>query len=262
MIKKKIYTPVITPLDSNGHICEFSVHNIIDKLKETVDGVIPCLTSGEGWKLTDLLWEDMLKYSVQYAGKDNVMVGIERATTKDVIKLIDVSLRYQPYALVVPAPFGEEVSQDDIIKHYQDISNHSESNILIYNESALSGNEIHFDTLLSISKIKNIVGIKDSPANSRPEHEILALKNSGLTYYIGWEEDLHMGKPNDGNIVSLSNVYPILCIESNHEDIRKKDSLLVENLIAKYSLSHPEWYKYLKLHLYSENVISSPLLVK
>lgn len=261
MSKKHVFAPIITPVSSKGKVCCRSVERFMSTITDVVDGFVPCLTTGEGWRINNEAWEIMLKTCIDIAGKDRVMVGIERSSTVEVLELVELANTYQPQAIIVTTPFGKGVCQDMMVRHFETIAVNSDVDIVIYNESALSDNVMDFDSLLEVSKLNNVWGIKDSPNMTRPEEEILDLRKAGMTYLIGWEEDLHEGKPNDGNIVSMANMRPDLCTEDafgSRNNFKKK---LVQEAIDEFRLSEYDWYRYIKDILYQRGSISSPSLV-
>lgn len=261
MSNKRIYVPMITPANSKGDVCSRSTENFMSTLFNAVDGFVPCLTSGEGWKLSDKSWKTMFKTCIEVAGKDRVMVGIERPSTDQVLELVDYANVHQPHAIVVTTPFGESVHQDQMIRHFEKIAVGSDSDIIIYNESALSKNVMGLSALLEVSKLNNVTGIKDSPDTARHESEISYLREMGVKYLIGWEEDLHTGRANDGNIVSMSNLTPGLCVEENQKE-NKIMQKAVKDTVEELSLSKHDWYRHIKECLYQRGVITSPALVK
>lgn len=260
MQHKAIISPIVTPLNHQGAICKDSVRRLLGQLGHYVAGVVPCLTSGEGWLLNDEQWREMLATTTEIIGAGRVIAGIEKPTTTDILEHISFVRELGVRSIMVTSPFGSEVTQNEVFEHYQRISKESDLEVFIYNEHALSGNITEFETLLKIAEISNIVAIKDSPECSRTSEQIAELRDKGLRYYFGWEEELFTGKQGDGNIVSLSNIEPLLC----HMASRYTDACLapiIHECVKDYKLDNEEWFQEVKNVLFERGVISSSRVV-
>ncbi|NET62839.1 MAG: dihydrodipicolinate synthase family protein, partial [Symploca sp. SIO2E6] len=80
-----IIPPLVTPLSEDGNVCEESVKNLIAYVRPHVQAIIPALSSGEGWKLSEKQWLDMALFSKRYAKDLPVLIGILAKSTEEVI---------------------------------------------------------------------------------------------------------------------------------------------------------------------------------
>ncbi|KVE99466.1 dihydrodipicolinate synthase family protein [Burkholderia vietnamiensis] len=252
-----VFVPLITPIDTDGKICGRSVAHLLASLRFSASGYIPCLTSGEGWRLTDRQWEDMLAFTLEYAGDRRVVVGIERPSTEEVIACAKRARQLGAAGIMLTSPFGESVGQDAIFDHYRQVHDAVDLDVYIYNESTLSANETSVETLLAIASLPRVVGIKDSGETAPDIDRINALKRHGLKYFAGWEHHLGIGLPVDGCVVSLANLEPALCrvAAALGGGVVKSE---VDRLTAAYSLLSDDWYAHVKAELFARGVISSP----
>jgi 4-hydroxy-tetrahydrodipicolinate synthase len=256
MSGKNIFVPLISPLDEQSRICEASVHRLLHCSRPFVDGYIPCLTSGEGWRLGRGDWRRMLELTLAHAQDKTVIAGIERATTAEVIEYALLAQELGAQAVMFTSPFASGTSQQDIIEHYRAVHDAISLDIFIYNESALSGNEKTFETLLAIAQLPRVIGIKDSPSQPRVQSEINQLRNEGLDYFIGWEMLLARDLESDGNVVSLANLEPALCrlaIGARQTSV----GTLVETLNEHFELGADDWYAQVKKELKARGIITT-----
>src|SRR3954470_1512751 len=79
-----VFVPLVTPLDDTGAVCRQSVRQLVACSHAIASGYLPCLTSGEGWLLSQRQWEAMVGCTLEVAPRGSVIVGIERPTTRDV----------------------------------------------------------------------------------------------------------------------------------------------------------------------------------
>lgn len=255
-----VFVPLITPIDSAGDVCRASVGRLIQTLRHSAAGFVPCLTSGEGWRLTERQWSAMLEHTLAHAGGAAVVVGIERPSTTEVLAYAERAIRLGAAGVMLTSPFGEAIHQDVIFRHFEQVHDAVDGDIYIYNESSLSGNETHFETLLAIGGLRRVVGVKDSANRPRDVSEIAALRARGVSYYLGWEHHLGSALSADGCVVSLANIEPTLCrlaLTCANDQINSEIGRLTE----AYSLLSEDWYAHIKAELFKRGVISTPKTV-
>jgi 4-hydroxy-tetrahydrodipicolinate synthase len=198
----------------------------------------------------------MLELTLAHAQDKTVIAGIERATTAEVIEYALLAQELGAQAVMFTSPFASGTSQQDIIEHYRAVHDAISLDIFIYNESALSGNEKTFETLLAIAQLPRVIGIKDSPSQPRVQSEINQLRNEGLDYFIGWEMLLARDLESDGNVVSLANLEPALCrlaIGARQTSV----GTLVETLNEHFELGADDWYAQVKKELKARGIITT-----
>jgi 4-hydroxy-tetrahydrodipicolinate synthase len=255
-----VFIPLVTPLDDAGAVCRQSVGHLLECSRLTASGYVPCLTSGEGWLLSSSQWEAMVRFTLELAGPRDVIVGIERPTTDEVIEHAQLARRLGARAVMLTSPFkaaaGHAIDQPSIFEHYRRVHDASGLDIYLYNESSLSGNVTMFETLLAVAELPRVVGIKDSVEGGREPSQIAALQRHGLAYYVGWEHQLAKGLPVDGCVVSLANLEPALCrlgLSSAEPAVHAE----VVRLTEAYSLLSEDWYRHVKRALKARGVIAS-----
>ncbi|GLQ30995.1 dihydrodipicolinate synthase family protein [Litoribrevibacter albus] len=256
MSNKSILIPLVTPLNVQKKVCEFSVKALIERTKSYTEGYIPCLTSGEGWKLSEEDWCDMVAYTRKYAPTHRIVAGIEKPTTEEVLRFAQLGAELGIDGIIITSPFDEAISQEDIYQHYRKVHDQLSIDIYIYNESELSLNTTQPETLVRISELPRVVGIKES-SNSEEFNAIRAhLQSNGVKVYQGWEDKIVDDRFADGNICSLSNVYPQLCLQATQAPSDELKSQIGE-LCERHQIFAEDWYAHIKHFLNSTGVISS-----
>jgi 4-hydroxy-tetrahydrodipicolinate synthase len=255
-----VLVPLVTPLHEQGAVCGSSVSNLMACSRHSASGYVPCLTSGEGWKLTQPQWAAMVRFTLAAASGDTIIVGIERPTTQEVIERAREAQQLGARTIILTSPFGAAVSQRNMVAHYRAVHDACDLDLYIYNESALSGNETTFETLMAIAGLPRVVGIKDSVEGGRDPAQIRALQNRGLSYFIGWEQQLARGVPADGSIVSLANLEPALCRVA-HASSEPLVHAEVMRFTEAHALLSPDWYRHIKTALHERGVIATDRMV-
>ena len=158
---------VITPFDKNFEIDLDSLEKHINFLiSNGVHGLVSCGTTGESPTLTHdehkLVTEKILSFS---KGKVPVMSGCGSNSTKESIDLVKHSESIGVNAVLLVTPYYNKPTQQGIIKHFKSIAQNTKLPIYLYNIPGRSVANIEIETLKELSKVSNIVGVKDATAD-------------------------------------------------------------------------------------------------
>lgn len=97
-----------------------------------------------------------------------------------------------------------------LIKHYSAIAENTKLPIILYNVPSRTGINIEPKTCLELSKIENIVAIKEASGNISQVADIAKLCKNNLTIYSGNDDQIVpiLSLGGLGVISVLSNLYP------------------------------------------------------
>lgn len=169
-----VFVPNITPFKS-GEIDEDSLRRLVDYLIEGgANGLVPCGTTGESATLSHDEHIQVLRVVVeQAAGRVPVVAGIGTNDTSETICLLQRAeeLDCQGYLLV--GPYYNRPSQEGIIAHYRKVSEATDRPLLVYNIPVRTGRNIDVSTVVELSRMPNIVGIKDASGDVNQTMEII-----------------------------------------------------------------------------------------
>ncbi|MCJ1681500.1 dihydrodipicolinate synthase family protein [Streptomyces sp. APSN-46.1] len=248
--------PLITPFDEDDTVDEQSTARLIDHVRTEVNGLMPALTSGEGWKLDERQWTDIVTYTVRHSGDLPVLVGIQLPDTATIIERARRAMDIGADAVVVTTPFGKGVTQDDIVEHYRAIRGATGAPIFLYNEEALSGNKIELDTLLRLCEMPGIVGIKESSGDASFTVK-MAEAGTGVPVFEGWENLISAASGINGFIGPLANLEPALC-NAILVDPSPERQAEVNATCEKYGVFKDDWYRWVKKELHARGIIATP----
>ncbi len=159
-----VLVPVVTPFDSEGKIDYPALGNLLDHLLDAgVRGVVACGTTGEYYAFVGDERRNVMAYIADRVGERGVLIaGVnDTHTAGSVAKAQEAkALGYQ--ALMLAPPIYCLPQQAEIIQHYKTVSAAVDMPIIMYNFPARSGVEIALETVVELSRDKNIVGIKES----------------------------------------------------------------------------------------------------
>lgn len=254
-----VIPPLVTPLTENGDVCKKCVIRLISCVTSFSSALMPCLSSGEGWALSDKQWKDMLNYTISNAGNLPVLVGIELPLTSQVIKRAKIARKLGASAIVITTPFGK-CSQEEIYLHFKQIAKAVNLPAFLYNEKAISGNAIELETIIKICNLGNIIGIKEASGNARFTNELMR-QLPLIPIFQGWENLLFETNTCNGNIVPLANLEPKICREmAIYPTLEKQKN--INKLCKKYNLLSSNWYLFLKRELKRRCIICTGALAR
>ena len=254
-----IIPPLVTPIDENENVCEQSVKKLIHFVKPHSTALMPTLSSGEGWALSEKQFVDMIRYTVKYALGLPVLAGVEYKTTKEVVEKARVAKELGVDAIVVTTPFEKNITQEEIYTHFKKIRDEIDVPIFIYNEEAISGNSIEYETIVRICKLGNIVGIKEASGNPDLTNKLID-SDLGVPIFQGWEHLCYQTNGVNGHVVPLENIDPQACsdmLENPTEENQKR----VNELCEQYNITGDDWYIHLKKELQQRGIIATARVI-
>jgi 4-hydroxy-tetrahydrodipicolinate synthase len=253
---KGLWVPLLTPF-YKGQLDKNSLLKLIKSVEPYVDGFVPCLTTGEGFKMDNEVWSEVIKFVKENTQKP-VAVGILKESLEDITMFSRLAKTYGCVAVVVAV---QGTTADEQTEFCHQLSDKSDLPVIIYNTE-----KVHIDkveTLEKVSKERNIIAIKDSSGNQDFFDGIVSAKNEGkidIAVLQGMENQLLASKGCDGYLIALANAEPELCKmmfenptpELNNQIMHKWD---------EYNLASDTWYKDLKQTMADNGVIASAELI-
>lgn len=254
-----LIVPLVTPLEEGGVVSERSVQTLVNSVRQEATALMPTLSSGEGWRLSEQQWRSMVTYTKAHACGLPVLAGIQLKDTLDVIARARMAMAMGVDAIVVTTPFCRDISQDAIYEHYRALRAEVGAPLFIYNEAAVSGNAIDLETLLRICCMPGVVGIKESSGSAKLIAQLVAA-NTGVPVFQGWENLLLESPGVDGYVLALANLEPALCnamLARPSAELQARISAVCD----QHGLFRQDWYLWLKKELYRREIIQSENVV-
>ncbi len=178
---------------------------------EGADSLIICGTTGEASTMTENEKKDVIKFAVQIARhRVPIIAGTGGNNTKQVIEMSKYAEKVGADALLIVTPYYNKTTQTGLIAHYKSISENTKLPIILYNVPGRTGINIEPKTCLELSKIKNIVAIKEASGNISQVAQIASLCKNNLDIYSGNDDQILpiLSLGGIGVISVLSNIYP------------------------------------------------------
>ena len=204
-------TAISTPFDENGvNVKEFE-KLIENQIQNKVDAIIVCGTTGESSTMTKEEKKLAIECAVKTSnGRVPIIAGTGGNNTKQVIENSKLAESLGVDGLLIVTPYYNKCTQTGLIEHYKAIAKSVSLPIILYSVQSRTGVNIEPKTCLELSKIDNIVAIKEASGNLSQVAEIAHLCGENLHIYSGNDDQvlpvLSLG--GLGVISVLSNVKP------------------------------------------------------
>lgn len=164
---KGVIVPLLTPMNADETINEKELRNQVNhQIESGIHALFPLGTNGEAYILSSKEKEQVLKIVVDEAkGRVPVYGGTGCVSTKETIELSLKAKEIGIDVLSIITPSFAAASQDELYEHYKEVAEAVDLPIVLYNIPARTGNALAPATVEKLSKIPNIVGVKDSSGN-------------------------------------------------------------------------------------------------
>ncbi len=205
-------TAIATPFDENGINFKEFEKLIEEQIKNKIDALIVCGTTGESATMTDAERKETMKFAIDVVNKRvPVILGTGSNCTKSAILLSQYAESIGADGILVVTPYYNKTTQAGLISHYKAISQSVEIPIILYNVPSRTGVNITPETCLELSKIDNIVAIKEASGNISQVAQISALCKDELAIYSGNDDQIVpiLSLGGLGVISVLSNIEPL-----------------------------------------------------
>lgn len=203
---------IITPFDEKGNIDFESFGTIIDdQIENGTDSIIVCGTTGESATMPDEEHLSAIEYCVKrVSGRVPVIAGTGSNDTRHCIELSRNAEALGVDALLLVTPYYNKTTQRGLIQHYTMVANAVKVPIILYNVPSRTGVNIQPATLKELSKVENIVAVKEASGDISQVAKIAQLCGDDMTIYSGNDDQIVpiLSLGGKGVISVLSNVAP------------------------------------------------------
>jgi len=167
-------TAIVTPFTKAGALDEPGVRRLARRqIDEGVHFLVPCGTTGESPTLSEEERTRVVEICVEEArGKVPVLAGAGGYDTKEVIHAARVMERAGATGLLSVTPYYNKPTPEGLVQHYKAIAETTSLPIVVYNVPGRTGCNVDVATLVKLSAIPNIVGVKEASGNIQQMCEI------------------------------------------------------------------------------------------
>jgi 4-hydroxy-tetrahydrodipicolinate synthase len=178
---------IITPMHEDGCIDKEALRDLVEwHIENNTTAIIATGTTGESVTLDR---EELLEVNAlivkQAAGRIPVIAGTGSNSTRTVISLSKEVKCVGVDALLIVTPYYNKPTQNGLYEHYKSIAEEVDLPIILYNVPGRTACDILPETVERLSKIKNIIGIKEATGKLERAQEIIKRCGPDFEVYSG-----------------------------------------------------------------------------
>ena len=160
-------TALVTPFTRSGALDETGVRRLAQRqIDAGIHFLVPCGTTGETPTLTDGERLRVVEIVVAEAkGKVPVLAGAGGYNTHEVIEAAQQMARAGADGILSVAPYYNKPTPEGLYQHYKAIADAVPLPVIVYNVPGRTGVNVDVATIVRLSAVPNIVGVKEASGN-------------------------------------------------------------------------------------------------
>jgi len=177
---------LVTPF-KDGRVDEEALRALIDyQIENGTNGIVPCGTTGEAATLSHKEHQRVVEITVDAVKKRvPVIAGTGSNSTEEALSLTKHAEKVGADAVLMITPYYNKPTQEGLYQHFLKIASEVEIPIILYNVPSRTGVNLLPATVARLSKIGNIVGIKEASGSLQQVMDIIALCGDEFTVLSG-----------------------------------------------------------------------------
>ncbi|WP_291628249.1 4-hydroxy-tetrahydrodipicolinate synthase [Clostridium sp.] len=203
---------IVTPFTSTNKVNYEKLKELIEwQIEEKTDAIVICGTTGEASTMSEEEKKQAIKFTVDIVNKRiPVIAGTGSNNTEASIEMSKYAESVGVDGLLLITPYYNKTNSKGLFKHYEAINNEVNTPIILYNVPSRTGVNITPNQLYELSKLKNIVAIKEASGNISQIIEMKALCKDSIDIYSGNDDQIIpiMSLGGIGVISVLANILP------------------------------------------------------
>jgi 4-hydroxy-tetrahydrodipicolinate synthase len=177
---------IVTPF-KNGEIDEKALRDLIEfQIDQGTDGIVPCGTTGESATLSHEEHDRVIEITIDAVKKRiPVIAGTGSNSTVEAMRLTKHAYEAGADGALVVAPYYNRPTQEGLYQHYKALAESVPMPIIPYNIPSRTGVNILPETVGRLSRIGNIVGIKEASGSLKQMNDVIQLCDDDFSVLSG-----------------------------------------------------------------------------
>ncbi|MBD8755717.1 4-hydroxy-tetrahydrodipicolinate synthase [Pseudomonas coleopterorum] len=203
---------LVTPMDAQGRLDWDSLSKLVDfHLQEGTHAIVAVGTTGESATLDYEEHIKVIEHVVkQVNGRIPVIAGTGANSTREAVELTRNAKGAGADACLLVTPYYNKPTQEGLYQHFKHVAETVDIPQILYNVPGRTACDMLADTVVRLSKVPNIIGIKEATGNLERAKDIISRVDSDFLVLSGDDptavELILLG--GKGNISVTANVAP------------------------------------------------------
>ena len=189
----RLLTAMVTPFDSEGRVdyaqaCKLALALVASGS----DGVVVAGTTGESPTLTpDEQTRLFAEIKEALDGVGDVVAGTGSNSTAEAVKYTEDATRVGADAVLSVVPYYNKPPQEGLYRHFKAIAESTDLPVILYNVTSRTAINMSADTVIRLSEIPNIVGIKEAGGDLGQAAHIIRDARPGFLVWSGNDDQTY-----------------------------------------------------------------------
>jgi 4-hydroxy-tetrahydrodipicolinate synthase len=160
-------TALITPFDEKGRIDFRALSKLVGwQIEQGIDFLVPCGTTGESATLSGEERKGVTAAVVKAAaGRVPVIAGAGGNHTAKAVFWARDAVAAGADGILSVSPMYNRPSPDGLVRHFSAIAEAAGVPVVVYNVPTRTGTDMDVDTIVRLSEIPHVVGLKEASPN-------------------------------------------------------------------------------------------------
>jgi 4-hydroxy-tetrahydrodipicolinate synthase len=187
MVFGRLATAMVTPFDIKGNIDFQKTTTLVNYLiNNGTDALVVSGTTGESPTLSTEEKIALLQHVVKVVDKRiPVIMGTGSNNTYASIELTKKAEQSGADAIMLVAPYYNKTNQEGLYQHFKAIAESTTLPVMLYNIPGRSSVNIAPETIIRLSKVPNIVAVKEASGDLNAMTKIIAETDDDFVLYSG-----------------------------------------------------------------------------
>lgn len=250
----RLLTAMITPFDAEGKVDYQQAKNLAQALLNSgSDGLLLSGTTGESPALSR---EEKLRLFAEVkssiANRGAIVAGTGSYNTKESQELTGEAEKIGVDACLLVVPYYNRPTQQGLFVHFSAIAQATTLPCILYNVPSRTATNLAADTVIRLSQIDNIVGIKEASGDLRQIAQIIQGAQNDFLVYSG----------NDGDTLPILAIggYGVISVASHLVGTQMK--LMMDKFLNGETQEASDIHRHLLPLINALFVVSNPMPVK
>ena len=178
---------IVTPMREDGSLDLARFRKLIDwHVAEGTDGIVVVGTTGESPTVNFDEHKELIRIAVQHShGRIPIIAGTGGNSTVEAIELTASAKQNGATACLSVVPYYNKPTQEGLYLHFRKIAETVDLPMILYNVPGRTVADLQTDTVLRLSQVHGIIGIKEATANIERNSDLIRRAPRNFAIYSG-----------------------------------------------------------------------------
>jgi 4-hydroxy-tetrahydrodipicolinate synthase len=178
---------IVTPMHEDGALDLERFRSLIDwHVSEGTDGIVVVGTTGESPTVDFDEHKALIRIAVEHAkGRIPIIAGTGGNSTAEAIELTESAKKAGATACLSVVPYYNKPTQEGLYRHFRKIAETVDLPMILYNVPVRTVTDLQNDTVLRLSQVPGIIGIKDATASIERGTDLIKRVPRNFALYSG-----------------------------------------------------------------------------